>query len=119
MPSDLCPECKLHVPVHVDRCVGCGADVGFPNVRAALQSEQVAALEQRYRAAKDDGAKRGVAATLGALELRLKFSEAVMCKPWGVLHTLILRDNRLLETFHQSVDAEARIPEANEFDVAR
>jgi hypothetical protein len=119
MSPYLCPQCSLDVPVHVDRCVGCGGDVGFPNVRAASRSDVTAALDQRYQAAKADGAKRGVGVILDALEQRLQKSEAVICKPWGVIQTLLLRDSRLLQTFHQDIEAEARLPEANEFDVAR
>lgn len=99
--------------------MGCGADVGFPNVRAASRNEEVAALEWRYQTAKAESASRGVADLVDRLEARIETSVAVICKPWGVINTLVRRDNRLLETFHQDVEAEARLPELNEFDRIR
>jgi hypothetical protein len=119
MSDSICPRCGIRVPEHVDRCVGCGIDVGFPNVRSASRSEQVAALEGRYAAAKEASTSRGVAALVAVLEARLRTSEAVICKPWGIVNTLIRRDSALLETFHQDIEAEARLPESNDFDLTR
>lgn len=112
----LCAKCGAPIPDHVDRCVGCAADVGFPNVRAARREEQVSALKRRYRRAKRQSALRGVDKLVNLLEAQLKQSVAVICKPWGEINTFLRRNNRLLETFHQDVEAEARMPERNEFD---
>src|SRR6266850_2365430 len=119
MDETLCPRCGKRVPEHVDRCVVCGQDVGFPNVRAASRAEQTAALVKRYGQARQRSVARGVDELVAALEARLETSTAVICKSWGVINLLLLRDSRLLQTFYQDVEAEARLPEDNEFDRTR
>ena len=117
--NDACTECGAEIPRHVDRCVGCGCDVGFPNVRMASRTPEIEALVRRYQKAKRNAAQRGIEQRVNELEATLETSEAVMCKPWGILNTLLLRDSRLLQTFHQEVAGEGRLPESNEFDSAR
>ena len=117
--ADACNQCGAEIPRHVDRCIGCGCDVGFPNVRMASQAPEIEALDLRHQKAKRNAAQRGAEHRVSELEARLQTSEAVMCKPWGILNTLLLRDSRLLQTFHQEVEAEGRLPESNEFDSAR
>lgn len=113
------PECRAAIPDHVDRCVGCGADVGSPNVRAASGGEEVNALRSRYLAVRKEGAARGTDEVLGRLEKVLERSVAVICRPWGILNTLVVRENRLHATYHQEVQAHGRLPERNEFDRRR
>src|SRR4051794_26464443 len=103
MADLVCSRCGAAVPAHVDRCVGCGVDVGFPNVRAASSASEVDALTRRYEGAVREASARGVEPVVRSLEEHLDRSEAVICKAWGILNTLILRDSRLLQTFHQEV----------------
>jgi len=118
--SDLyCRNCRTEIPSYVDRCVGCGHDVGFPNDRAAAAFTEVDALNRNYQQARARCATTGTAAVADLLETELRASTAVICKPWGVINTLLNRDSRLLQTFHQEVESEGRTPEANDFDRER
>lgn len=119
MSALYCINCQTAIPSHVDRCVGCGHDVGFPNDRAAAAFTEVDALNSNYQQARARCATIGASAVADLLETELRASTAVICKPWGVINTLLDRDSRLLQTFHQEVESEGRTPEANDFDRER
>src|SRR5207248_1191610 len=55
----LCPTCSTPVSQGLRSCIGCGADVGFPNVRLASQPDEVAALAARISDADVSAAARG------------------------------------------------------------
>jgi hypothetical protein len=46
-------------------------------------------------------------------------SKAVICRSLSIVQYLVSSDSALYNTFHQQVDAEARIPEDNRWDRAR
>ena len=119
MSVSYCVKCTTGIPSHVDRCVACSRDVGFPNVRAASAAAEVVALNENYHQARARCSANGTAAVADLLEADLGASVAVICKPWGVINTLLDRDSRLLQTFHQEVDSEGRTPEDNDFDRER
>jgi hypothetical protein len=118
-PETVCSRCQTDVSPHLDRCVNCQKDVGFPNVRAAWRQSERDALSRTYVEAKQRSAAQGNASVVDKLETALEQSEAVICKPWGVINTLLSRDSRLLQTFHQEIEAEGRLPESNDFDRER
>lgn len=112
-------ECGTPVPPHVDRCVGCGVDVGYPNVRAALVHEEVSALEARYAAAILDAEQRNVGRVVKRFEERLASSAAVICRSWSIAARMLTDDHRMIPRFYDEIEAEQRIPEDNEFDRGR
>jgi hypothetical protein len=114
-----CPDCHQNIGDHHRTCPVCEADVGFPNVRAALHPDELAALQKRWEAAHAVCS----AATLGSLasdlEVALKQSKAVMCRSWGAVDRVVSNDNILFSTFYLELDGGVRTPEDNAFDKAR
>lgn len=114
-----CPICKEKVPEHVRECPVCGHDVGYPNVRAAEKPEERAALDQRVREAEAAASAKGAAQVLAQFRAAVRGSQAVLCRPLGVVQTLVGSDNELYPTFYQLVNAGARLPEEGPFDRGR
>lgn len=104
------------VPGHVDRCVVCGKDVGYPNVRAAERAEEQLALNKRYTDARSEASAAGCARAAADLDQRLRKSEAVICRSWGVAKQLLESDTVLYATFYHHLRAHVRLPEDNEYD---
>jgi hypothetical protein len=114
-----CTNCGANVPAHVERCLVCGHDVGFPNVRAAEAADERAALEARVAAAKTTAAARGTTAVLERFGSAVKESHAVLARPLGDLDALVKSKNALYISYHSQVRAGARIPEDNDWDKGR
>lgn len=114
-----CNDCDADIPDHVDRCVACGSDVGYPNVRAAQHPEELAALRRRVDIAETNAATRGHEHVVKEFRLAVRGSRAVMCCRLGILDNVVSSDNGLFSTYYQLVDAEARIPEHNAYDEGR
>src|SRR5258706_270993 len=114
-----CGKCGLDVPAHVDRCVGCQADVGFPNVRCALRAAETAALQQRYENARTAAEARGCLPQVDLLEQRLDRSHAVLCRRWGVAARLLSSDQELYPSYHEQIKEQSRLPEDNVYDEER
>jgi predicted amidophosphoribosyltransferase len=53
-----CPRCSSQIRGNGRNCPTCGNDVGFPNVRAATEYEEKAALAKRYENALQNAAGR-------------------------------------------------------------
>ncbi len=114
-----CPNCQEEVPEHVRACVVCGNDVGYPNVRAALRTEEVEALELRINETEEYVDSRGCKSILENFRDVVAHSAAVVCCPLGKLSELVSSDNQLHQTFYQAIGSEARLPEGNEWDKIR
>ena len=115
----LCGVCGVRVPPHERNCPGCQGDVGFPNVRAAETTEEVAALNQRVRLATEDAESRNCLSVLQEFASAVLSSKAVFCRSLSLLNSLVSSETALYNTFHQQVQAQARIPEENFWDTAR
>src|SRR5437764_605412 len=114
-----CPACGADVPSHVDRCIVCGGDVGFPNVRAAENAAEEAALAARLRAAKTTASARGVLNVLEDFGCAVEKSQAVLARPLGDLDSFVKSKNALYVNFHSQVRAGGRTPENNDWDRGR
>jgi hypothetical protein len=57
--ADSCPACTGQLQLWVDRCPHCATPVTLPNVRFALRTNEVKALNKRYQTALDDVSQRG------------------------------------------------------------
>jgi hypothetical protein len=117
----LCPEpsCGAEVLPHVARCHVCGADVGFPNVRAADDPLEVAALQDRLTAVKTAARARGSLGVLQEFGEAVTQSNAVLARSIGDLDAFVKRDNALYVSFHSQVRSGSRIPENNDWDAGR
>jgi hypothetical protein len=94
-------------------------DVGFPNVRAAESAEEVKELNDRCTLATQDAQTRSCLSILEDFGRAVINSKAVICRDLKMVQLLVSGDSALYNTFHQQVDAEARIPEDNSWDRAR
>jgi len=114
-----CLNCHEEIPEHVRSCVVCGADAGYPNVRAALHSEETTALELRVKEAEENANLQGCDGILKSFRKDVANSSAVVCCSLGKLNELASSDNLLYQTFYQAIGSEARLPEDNEYDTIR
>jgi hypothetical protein len=115
----ICNNCGATVPAQVERCLVCGQDVGFPNVRAAVAADEIAALAARLAAAKTTASARGTVDILQKFGNAIKTSQAVLARPLGDLDAFVKSKNALYVNFHSQVRAGARIPEDNDWDKGR
>lgn len=114
-----CKNCGAEIPAHVERCQICGADVGFPNVRAAEDPAEDAALSNRVNAAKTAADARGSLKVLENFGEAAKTSQAVLARPLGDLDSFVKSKNKLYTSFHSQVRARSRLPEDNHWDKGR
>jgi hypothetical protein len=89
-----CPRCSAPIRGNERNCPSCDSDVGYPNVRAAKEFEEKAALAKRYEKALENASGRGcgdmVVAFLGAL----KSSVAAICRSLSKVKELVYRFNK-------------------------
>lgn len=117
----LCPEpsCRTEVLPHVERCHVCGADVGFPNVRAADDPSEVNALAKRLADARVAAKARGSGAMLEDFGAAVFGSYTVLARSLGDLDAFIKSDRALYISYHSQVRAGSRTPENNDWDAGR
>lgn len=114
-----CHKCSEDICEHERVCVVCGADAGFPNVRAALQPDEVNALEIRVKKAVENARSQGCESILDKFREVVSRSSAIVCCSLSKLSELLSSDNQLYQTFYQAIGSEARLPEDNEYDNIR
>ena len=118
-PSESCSICQSPIDISSRFCAGCGADIGFPNVRASSSREEADALIQRRADAEISAKSKQCEQVLHAFEDSVRESKAVINKNVGEIQALISSDNALYSTFYNLVDAQARLPENSLYDMAR
>ena len=111
--------CGFPLPGHVTQCPVCGTDAGFPNVRTCEMTREVAALEHRYRAAKRIARDNGCIEIFKRFEKAVEDSKAAICKPLGVICSIVDNDNVLYNNYYKAVYSGSRLPEPNEWDLTR
>jgi hypothetical protein len=117
--SNSCSICQTPFHESSRLCPGCNSDLGFPNVRAAQKPAEVEALQQRVMDAQVSARARNCEQVVLQFRESVKSSRAVINRHIGVVLALVSNDNALYNTFYQSVEAEARLPEDNPFDRSR
>ena len=63
--------------------------VGFPNVRAAEDADEQAALQQRYEEARVAAVAKGAELQLDDFERAVDSSQAVMAKRWDTVSQIV------------------------------
>jgi hypothetical protein len=114
-----CPVCASPILPHLERCHVCGADVGFPNVRAAQQLAEQLTLESRLAAARTSASARGILPILEDFGRAVTTSCAALARGLGALDSFVKSENTLYISFHGQVRAGSRIPEDNRWDKGR
>lgn len=113
-----CEKCDTDIPYAVRNCVGCGQDVGCPNVRAADAKNEIEALQERVRYAQLAAKQRGCADELEAFGTASSDSSAVTALKISALDSLVSQ-NLGMVSYYKMVRAGIRNPEDNEFDANR
>jgi hypothetical protein len=106
-----CPACNAAFRMHERNCPVCDADVGYPNVRAVLAPDEVAALAERVDQASKSCAQRDCTDAFERFRQRVGESRAVLCRSLSQVMTLVSSDNELYATFYGQVSAHSRRPE--------
>jgi hypothetical protein len=114
-----CQNCGTEIPYANRDCVGCGFDVGFPNVRAADCDGEIKELQERVRYAQEAAKQRGCADELEAFGTAASDSQAVMVRSLSVLDSFVSNQNGAMVSYYKMVRNGSRIPENNEYDLNR
>ena len=114
-----CPRCSTSIRGNERNCPSCGNDVGYPNVRAASEYEEKAALAKRYEKALGNASGRGCGEVVTAFLGALKSSVAVICRSSSKVKELVSSSNELYANFYQLVGAGARRLEGTTMDLKR
>jgi hypothetical protein len=97
----------------------CGADNGCPNVRAARNPREQAALQDRLKNAEVSATARTCLTVLNSFGTAVLTSHAVVARSLSIVHNIVKSDNELYPSFHKQVASGARLPEVNEWDQGR
>jgi hypothetical protein len=114
-----CPRCGVAIRGSERDCPSCGNDVGYPNVRAAKEYEEKAALAKRYENALQNASARGCSDAIVAFLHALMSSVAVICRSASKVKELVSSDNEIYASFYQLVGAGARRLEGSKMDLQR
>lgn len=113
------PRCGEDVRDSERLCPICQHDCGYPNVRAAQNPGEVRALGDRLGKAELVAANRGLGTVMTGFRSAVRRSEAVLCRPLGIVMNLVSTDNELHATFYDLVGVGARRPEDTPIELQR
>lgn len=119
MTDQPCDHCTYGIPAAADRCPHCGLPGLFPNVRAAEQPANRAALRDRYEAARASATRRGALPTLENFESELARSRAVLGRSAGEVDRLASSERQGYASYYELIEAEVRLPDDDEWDSLR
>lgn len=114
-----CGACNTEMPYAARDCVGCGGDIGFPNVRAAEDNAEIEGLRERLRYAQVAARERGCADELEAFGTAASEAQAVMARGLMSLSSFVASDQTAMVSYYKMVRSGIRLPENNEFDANR
>ena len=114
-----CPDCRAQVRAQEKDCPTCGRFVGFPNIRAAEQPEELQALDGRYSAATLKAQGDGKQPAFTAYESALGSSVAVVCRSLDQAKALISSDSAVYTNFYHQVDSGGRRAEETSVEIRR
>lgn len=120
MPNSIpCPDCTNEIPQPATCCPHCGQRAKFWNVINADQADERAALQVRYEAAKADAVSRGVEVAVQDFETVVAGSKAVLARSVEEVQRLANSDRQLYATYYQLIEAGLKLPDDDEWNVAR
>lgn len=115
----VCPRCSNDVRGNERHCSSCNKDIGYPNVRAAKEPDEKAALALRFRNALQNASVQGRDSVVLAFLAELKSSVAVICRSFGKVKELVSSSTELYASFYQLIGAGARRLEGTKMDLER
>jgi hypothetical protein len=114
-----CQYCGNEFPASRPVCPHCGRPSLFPNVTAANDPEEVAALDARYADAKSQAQRRGASSALDEFERAAGTTRAVAARSAADLLRLANSDREVYSTYYDLARSGIRIPEGGKWDVLR
>ena len=114
-----CKNCGADVPKHVQRCVVCQIDVGFPNVRAATNEAEKIALNERLENARVSVQARKCESVFNDFGRSILRSKVVIMRNISLVLDLVSSDCAMYTAFYKQVEAGSRLPEENKWDMIR
>jgi hypothetical protein len=117
--SASCSDCGNSIPPSAERCPHCARPGLFPNVRAAGEAEESAAVDRRYQLATQDATARGAENSLKNFETAIASSVAVIGRSENDLQRLATSDNEIYATYYKLIEAGLRLPGGDKWDVLR
>jgi hypothetical protein len=115
----ICTDCKNRIPKSADKCPHCGRPSHFPNVLAAEEPDELAALEERYNSSKTDAANRGAEEAVLGFEKVLVDSVAVLARPAGELLRLSTNDDEIYASYYQLLGAGVKSHKGDKISTLR
>ncbi len=119
MAIEKCSHCGYDIPLAAERCPHCALPGIFPNVRAAQQTEEREALNNRYEEALQRAVSCGCQKVANEFEEALSYSKAVIARNLLEADRLASSDNQLYATFYQLVQGGVRLPSGSKWDALR
>jgi len=114
-----CPDCGSEIPYTEEKCPTCGYHAGPPNIRAANRTEEIQALDERYREAFETAKNDGYLPILEEFDKALKQTSAVINVDLNFLHFFTASAINLYTTYERGVAGQMRKPAPLEFDKDR
>jgi hypothetical protein len=114
-----CVDCHEPMRDELSICPHCGRPGLFPNVNVAVRPEETNALNDRYLAAQNSIATRGVTSEAAEFENAAGLSQAVICKYFGEAYGMSFSDDIIYATFYQKTHSGMRIPGGDKWDLLR
>jgi hypothetical protein len=105
-----CPDCGSEIHPLLEKCHTCGFFAGYPNVRAADEPGETAALTARYEAARLSAAGEGRSGALERFEEQLARSCAVISTDLEFLAAFLKNPKILHSTYSLGVKGQVRAP---------
>src|SRR5437016_2714038 len=109
-----CSNCDSPITDAEDRCLTCGAHIGFPNVRAAEAEQDT--LHVRYEAVLEVARRQGSYDALTKFDESMKRTCAVINIDLQFLSFLVSHEKNLFSTYQLGVKSETRKAAAAEND---
>lgn len=116
-----CDYCGHDYHFSKPTCPHCARPSNYPNVYAAQDNEEVAALRQRYQEAKRAARSRGeeTLREVKNFEAEISNSRAVIARPAGELQRLSTSDREGYASYYELIEAEVRFPSGDKWDSLR
>ncbi|MGI8656177.1 MAG: hypothetical protein ACR2LC_13285 [Pyrinomonadaceae bacterium] len=116
-----CADCGNKIPPSAERCPHCARPGLFPNVRAAKESDERTALDERYQSEMTKAAKYSAAdeASLRDFETAMANSQAIIARPAKDVLRLATNDNEIYATYYQQIEGGLKLPAGDEWDILR
>lgn len=118
--SRVCDYCAFSMPMSADRCPHCARPSLFPNVDAASDAAEVAALDSRYATAITAATATGTSSIAEMLERQTETrSRVVISRDSSEVYRLASGDNQLYATYYNLIEAGLRVPTDSKWDAIR